>query len=89
MLGDVTGSFIRSLSDQTVTLKKGTPMTLPSTFKTPRQRRQLEQSQRNMEIVVMGLHRQQFEARRQIRNELADRKAAKAERELDYLECVK
>ncbi|MBY0445535.1 MAG: hypothetical protein K2Q15_10055 [Burkholderiales bacterium] len=64
-------------------------MTLSTTFKTPRQRRQLEQSQRNMEIVVMGLHRAQFEVRRQIRNELADRKAAKAERELDYLECVK
>ncbi|QLI80097.1 hypothetical protein HZU75_00270 [Chitinibacter fontanus] len=61
-------------------------MSLPSTFKTSRQRRSLEEAQRNMEIAVMGTYRKQFETKRQIRNALADLAAERAEKSLDYLE---
>ncbi|WP_410498423.1 hypothetical protein [Chitinibacter sp. S2-10] len=61
-------------------------MSLPSTFKTSRQRRSIEEAQRNMEIAVMSTNRKQFEAKRQIRNALADLAEERAEKSLDYLE---
>ncbi|WP_028448930.1 MULTISPECIES: hypothetical protein [Chitinibacter] len=60
-------------------------MSLPSTFKTSRQRRSIEEAQRNMEIAVMSTYRKQFETKRQIRNALSDLAAERAEREQDYL----